>query len=753
MSTNTTFASRVRSHIAASKEPKQPMPVHTLCEDCRRIFNSPLYERYTGCAWSYQSPHDPRTQERSFGQIEYQAQYGGCYICYHLWRPVGKTMSRMASKMPLYKSRHMGEARVDFQVRSKPKEIVSSLGFELKWGALATESTGFLLVPVDTLSGACGRKRVMIVHTKHALDESLDANKVTKIGGALHMVSKLSASTRCEENWANIFDWLQLCNPEQHPRCYSNASAYKMPTRLIDVREDNNLRIVTIATVHPGEKHPYVALSHCWGKTNFLNLDSNTAEQLYTGFSETLLPRSFQDTVAVARRLGIFYLWIDSLCIMQDSEEDWLQESESMADVFSGAYCTIAATAAHDSSEGLFFERTPATTQPFRVTTTWKSNRPESFNLSNNYLIYPENYWQDMESLAPLLTRAWVVQERILSRRIIHFAKPQIFWECSHLMACEVFPAGVPSKPLYISFYKPDRGNEESTTSIETTDQPYLDPYSWKSIVQVYTSCKLTFGKDKLTALAGIAKAFGSADISRGRYLAGLWEKDFLRQLLWRIKGDQVAERPEKYRAPSWSWASLDTKFAGVAVFEHPKHIVPRVVRLIDVGTSLTSSGRQNEDAVTMTCRWYARVEGPLHKVILWRRETLLGIIHTDVLVPALHPPFNRFQGFLDDDSKYHDLPHGDVYLVPLLLADAEDGKAILRGLLIQKAEEPLENLIPRALFRRIGMALAASFQLTAADAAKLFRGAPRLPPDSYEGRREVVIEGQTHYSYRFTLI
>jgi hypothetical protein len=154
MSTYTTFASLARSRIAASKEPKQPMPVQTLCEYCRRIFSSPLYERYTGTAWSYKSPYDPRTQERTFGRVEYQAQYGGCYICYHLWRPVEKTMSEMVSKMPLYKSRDMGEARVDFEVCSRPKEQFSSLRFTVKWGALATGSASFLLVPVDTLPGA-----------------------------------------------------------------------------------------------------------------------------------------------------------------------------------------------------------------------------------------------------------------------------------------------------------------------------------------------------------------------------------------------------------------------------------------------------------------------------------------------------------------------------------------------------------------------------------------------------------------------
>jgi hypothetical protein len=117
------------------------------------MFSAPLYEHYTGTAGSYKSSYDTRAHERSFEQVAYQAQHGGCYICYYLRRPVKKTISEMVSKMPLYKSRNMGEARVDFEVNYRPEEQFSSLRFTVKWGALATGSASFLLIPVDTLPG------------------------------------------------------------------------------------------------------------------------------------------------------------------------------------------------------------------------------------------------------------------------------------------------------------------------------------------------------------------------------------------------------------------------------------------------------------------------------------------------------------------------------------------------------------------------------------------------------------------------
>ena len=134
-----------------------------------------------------------------------------------------------------------------------------------------------------------------------------------------------------------------------------------MPTRLLDVWESRRLRVVTNereqnATLQ--KQDSYIAMSHCWGAKSFLMLSSATSEMLFSGFNEDMLPQSFQDAVPVTRQLGIPFLWIDSLCIFQDSANGWEKESQQMGEVYSCAYCTFAATGARDSSEGFFFHVT-----------------------------------------------------------------------------------------------------------------------------------------------------------------------------------------------------------------------------------------------------------------------------------------------------------------------------------------------------------------------------------------------------------
>jgi hypothetical protein len=172
----------------------------------------------------------------------------------------------------------------------------------------------------------------------------------------------------------------------------------------------------------------YTTLSHCWGKIEIRKLTNANLLDSIKGFNIDELPKTFQDAIAITRRLKVRYLWIDSLCIIQDSVEDWNDESSKMEDVYANGFCNIAATGAPDGRTGCFVERNPVLAQACRISN--ESVHKSSLRRGGPYDFVTEDLRSDGILGAPLNRRAWVVQERMLSPRIIHFGKNQVFWEC-----------------------------------------------------------------------------------------------------------------------------------------------------------------------------------------------------------------------------------------------------------------------------------------------------------------------------------
>lgn len=172
----------------------------------------------------------------------------------------------------------------------------------------------------------------------------------------------------------------------------------------------------------------YVALSHCWGALNDderVCTYANNIKSFKIDIPFHALPRTFQDAVIVTRALGVQYLWIDSLCIIQGDAKDWEVEAGKMEDVFSSAYLTIAATASKSSLDGFLLNQTRRSTIGIQT--------------SQGILYLAEaidNFQADVER-AILNTRGWVLQERALSRRTIHFTATQVYWECGEGVCCE----------------------------------------------------------------------------------------------------------------------------------------------------------------------------------------------------------------------------------------------------------------------------------------------------------------------------
>jgi hypothetical protein len=322
--------------------------------------------------------------------------------------------------------------------------------------------------------------------------------------------------------------WLAACS-SSHIKCVGLAH-HPNPTRLLYIKP-GSLRLCS------GTAIPlnicYATLSHCWGLSNFFKVRRGNLSAVQKTINIRELPKTFQDAIFIARELGFEYLWIDSLCIIQDDATDWTNESSLMCSVYSHADLNIAAAGAVDGSQGCMFERPPPQFWTYPVRLVFQ-NRERKFQFAD-----PVTYDRCVQS-QPLVKRAWALQERLLARRTLHFSKTEIFWECKNKLACESFPDQIPS----ILFLLEDFNKTEE-----------LD---WHYIIRYYTTAKLTYGSDKLVARSGIAKIF--QQITKDQYLAGMWRRGLESTLCWRVGVNKPLEldRPHEERAPSWSWASVD---------------------------------------------------------------------------------------------------------------------------------------------------------------------------------------------------
>ncbi|KAE9376064.1 HET-domain-containing protein, partial [Stipitochalara longipes BDJ] len=350
-----------------------------------------------------------------------------------------------------------------------------------------------------------------------------------------------------------------------HFKCRINSSSKWLPSRLIDVgsvKDDVEPFLYVPSEDRVGgdtflssPEQAYITLSHCWGACQPTKLLRENYGTMRKRIRSQNLPKTFQDAISVTRHLGVRYLWIDALCIIQDSPDDWHQEATLMEKVYRNSKCTIAASGAVDGLGGCFFSRDIRLLQPFQV--------KASFGLlpGQMCLVVPGAKVSSRIARHTLLyQRAWVLQERLLSPRSIHFGKEQVSWECYECHASETFPYHQHSKFV-------NRGLQtladlvaevKSASELEELRSPYGLSVVWSEALTNYTSLGLTKPQDKLIALAGIATAMKP---KVGDYLAGMWKCLLPFGLLWTPTAPAVEghrSRPPQYRAPSWSWASME---------------------------------------------------------------------------------------------------------------------------------------------------------------------------------------------------
>lgn len=366
---------------------------------------------------------------------------------------------------------------------------------------------------------------------------------------------------------------------QTHAECSRTGPGF-LPARCLDLggQPGETVRVITTSKI-PGR---YACLSHCWGvNTQTCTLTSANFEQFATGVLITTLPTTYGDAISLCRRLGIRFLWIDSLCIIQDSREDWQRECPKMTEYYGQCYVCIAATSSAEPNDGLKVDHRTSTVLNAEGSdidgNLYKLLAFPTSELFKNIPHFSRTNSHDLGRHFPLMRRGWVFQERWLSPRIIHFGGKEFLFECSAGLVCECGHAK--------DFFSVDVGDGErelSTVNMyegAVLKKAQLSKVSWTQLVVAYSSLNLTIAADRLPALSGLAREFADTRPEPpGEYLAGIWKKKLQHELVWfvgapllRYRGQRhhaflwkspkfwtaKNRRTKDYVAPTWSWASV----------------------------------------------------------------------------------------------------------------------------------------------------------------------------------------------------
>ncbi|KAF5669453.1 het-domain-containing protein [Fusarium heterosporum] len=337
----------------------------------------------------------------------------------------------------------------------------------------------------------------------------------------------------------------EACNTWSHP----TGNGF-LPTRLIKVSGLGTTVFLTKLCL--GKDLPlgtrYLTLSHCWGGADIVKLTKDSLSSFLSDIPLQRLPQNFRDAATIALFLGCDYIWIDSLCIIQDSAEDWKHEAAAMGNVYRYSLCTIAALGAKDPYGGCFVNRralsfTPCQLFPDSATRTgvyaenWRSRAPD---------------WNKGSGSETLLTRGWVVQESALSPRTLYFGSEMVYWGCATCTASEADPKLPTSTSIQNTNVK--QHLYDLLNKSENGDY-YTFAQTWWNIITGYTSCNLTFASDRWPAISGLATIVESK--SSSRLVHGLWAMNLPFELLWKVFNPRRDRRLEG-DTPSWSWLSID---------------------------------------------------------------------------------------------------------------------------------------------------------------------------------------------------
>ncbi|KUJ20807.1 HET-domain-containing protein [Mollisia scopiformis] len=423
-----------------------------------------------------------------------------------------------------------------------------------------------------------------------------------------------------DQNFGIAQGWIRNCCNDHDPAICPALRDVNLPTRLIYVGPPDNHDQLRLIQTSKTEKGRYLALSHCWGPpgTKKLLTTTETLESRLASIDQSEMPANFSDAVIITRRLGYRYLWIDSLCIIQDSKTDWETESQNMGNIYTNAAITLAAAAATSGEGGML-------TKGYQPVSNDKLN-PKNWFLTDSIgrshvafaqdnsqsgiaqaksvlsscriklnsddeaqsiILDPLTEFSDLEEnwfrctvLGPLALRGWCLQEKLLSRQILYYGNRQIYWQCASARKAadgEDVPASAARSEANI-------GNEVSdwpdilslrelhqqavdSGSLEKREAVEIKIYkTWHNVLFLFINRRLTYDSDRLPGLAGMATLIH--ELTDDRYVAGFWLKYLPVSLLWTqtksvLREDAPRFIADRYELEKPEWEKKDSKHTG----------------------------------------------------------------------------------------------------------------------------------------------------------------------------------------------
>lgn len=449
----------------------------------------------------------------------------------------------------------------------------------------------------------------------------------------LDIGKQVPKTTSSNESFSWATQQINHCR-DTHQHCNSYLSASVLPKRVVFVgtTAEPALRLYE----SQGESELYVCLSYCWGRRPFHRTLLDNLESHKKSINPDDLPQTMIDAIEYTRRLGVRYIWIDSLCIIQDSIHDWREEAGKMASIYQRCFLVISATSSADAYGGLHASP-PSDYRTFGITVNTKTNdvcdadvvdqASLPMTLNDTETIYVRqalvhvkrgtSRYASRHPVLPTSKRGWIFQERFLSSRVLHFGPHELYFECLEDNACQCTDHKASSLDQQSALASKDRVKDtalreprtnrlqQHTTTLQTLAKAHCSPvvwrtmsrdelmYVWHRLVHEYTRRELTYGKDLFPGISGLAREMGIAraeaaaredaddeGMIRGPvYFAGLWKDTLVRDLCWKVGFENIntddqdelkrirawSDRALEWRAPSWSWGSVDApvKFLG----------------------------------------------------------------------------------------------------------------------------------------------------------------------------------------------
>lgn len=362
---------------------------------------------------------------------------------------------------------------------------------------------------------------------------------------------------------------IEVCK-NTHNTCKSKT--HPMPDRLLylgqgDANEIDWLESDVKLYESSGQTGLYATLSHRWGTKQPLRLLAANLAEFRTRIPWYILPKTFQQAVNFARRLRIQYLWVDTLCIIQDSREDWMKQSVKMAAIYEHSFITLAASVAEHSDAGCFNSPSPFL-EGYITDGISKANPDDhkgildlvrSSNRSAVAFVRGVSQHPMPSEHLPLLTRGWVFQERLLSPRLLHFAHVDLIYECSQSTECYCKKQqGATSRNVRSHPPKLQHANALGIGMFKGVGG-HLNAFAerWCAVIEEYSALHLTYASDRLPAIAGLAKQMARY-MPEARYISGIWTQHLVVYLSWRRRTNPATANGPRFRSgPSWTWVTM----------------------------------------------------------------------------------------------------------------------------------------------------------------------------------------------------